>query len=392
MNKQYRRYVAKQMINSREAIAQRWLESLKTIVHEDTNNIFPTDQYLDHVPAMLGEIATIFQDDDTELALCNSLITQKALELGSLRHEQDATVSQLLREYDLLAQHLEDFLLKVTSSYPGKLDAIDMMHASSTIHAIVRRVLQDTVNAFVSSYVETINVQTEKLRHYNNFVGHEIRTPLQTALLNIELMLDAGDQPQNTSEGLDDVQDAINQVISIINNVELLVNPDKSEKVDTPATQRINVVDLVNDIATQFRQSLTDQEIRLEIADDLGEISTDTGKLRLILTNLFSNAVKYSDPDRANSYIRIKRHNMDDHWVSMVIEDNGIGISSELLPKVTDLNVRAYNSQRQAKAIDGHGIGLYLVGEAVVFLRGEMSIDSIESEGTSVTISLPQHL
>jgi len=71
-------------------------------------------------------------------------------------------------------------------------------------------------------------------------------------------------------------------------------------------------------------------------------------------------------------------------------EDNGIGIPSRLLAKVTQLNVRAYNAQRHRDPVEGHGIGLYLVNEAVKFLDGEMTIESTEMLGTKVTITLPQ--
>jgi len=367
-----------------------WLDSLKAIVLEDTKDIFPTEQYLDHIPLMICEIGKIIQADKTELALFNSLITRKALELGNLRHKQNATVSQLLREYDILAQHLESFVIEVTDNYTGTLKNADMMHASNTVHSIVRRILQDTVDSFVSKYVATIEEQTEKLLHFNNFIGHEIRTPLQTALLNVELIIDDTKNTPTIHEALGDVKIALKQVITIMNNVETLVNPSDAIATDTPVTQKIGIAELVTDIADQLNQTLSDQNVQLVIPRDLGVVNTDAGKLRLILTNLLSNAIKYSAPDKKNSYVRLSRADADNGLVEISVEDNGIGISSELLSKVTELKVRAYESQQGEKTVEGHGIGLYLVHEAVKFLNGEMSIKSTEMAGTKVTISLPQ--
>lgn len=389
MNTRYREFIATKIQTCSNSLAHRWLESLKSIVLEDTNDIFPTEQYLDHIPAMICEIGKIVKDDDLELALVNSLITRKALELGDLRHEQNATVSQLLREYDLLAQHLESFLIEVSGDYEGALEVADMMYASNTIHSVVRRILQDTVDSFVSRYVETIEEQTEKLLHYNNFIGHEIRTPLQTALLNVELMLDDVDETATIGEALNDVKTAVEQVVTIINNVESLVKPVDIVASDTPVTQTVGIADLVTDIADQLRQSMSDQNVRLEIPDDLGVLTTDTGKLRLILTNLLSNAIKYSAPERKDSFVRISSIVAADGQMRIMIEDNGIGISSELLSKVTELKVRAYEDQQREKYIEGHGIGLFLVEEAVKFLDGDMSIESTEMVGTKVSITLP---
>jgi len=222
-------------------LARRWLESLKSIVLEDARDIFPTEQYLDHIPSMIIEIGKIISEQDTDLAQINSLITQKALELGSLRHEQNATVNQLLREYDLLAQHLEAYVCEISKDYKYTLHAEDMMHTCNSIHSVVRRILQDTVDSFVSKYVSTIEEQTEKLLHFNRFIGHEIRTPLQSALLNVDLILDDNRYAPDDTEALQDVKSAVEQVVTIMNNVETLVEPADLSVIDDPARQTIGI-------------------------------------------------------------------------------------------------------------------------------------------------------
>lgn len=391
VNTAYREFVASRITQHSNSLARRWLESLKSIVLEDTNDIFPTEQYLDHIPSMIIEIGKIISDQDTDLALINSLITRKALELGSLRHEQNATVNQLLREYDLLAQHLENYVAEVSEDYQGQLHPDDMMHTCNSIHAVVRRVLQDTVDSFVSKYVSTIEEQTEKLLHFNHFIGHEIRTPLQSAMLNVDLILDDNKYNPDDTEALRDVKSAVEQVVTIMNNVESLVNPAALSVVDDPVRQAIGLAELATDITDQLQQSIADQDVRMIMDDDLGVLTTDTGKLRLILSNLLSNAIKYSNPDRPDSYVRLSRRNMGDQQVRLVIQDNGIGISTGLLSKVTELNVRAYGDSKHQPPVEGHGIGLFLVDEAVKFLDGEMSLESTEGIGTTVNIDLPDN-
>lgn len=391
MNTTYREFVACEIIKNSENLAQQWLESLKSIVLEDTKDIFPTEQYLDHIPSMIVEIGKIVKEQDTDLALINSLITRKALELGSLRHEQNATVNQLLREYDLLAQHLETHVTEVTAGYQGSLHPSDMMHTCNSIHAVVRRVLQDTVDSFVSKYVSTIEDQTEKLLHFNHFIGHEIRTPLQSAMLNIDLILDDNNYGADDIEALEDVKSAVEQVVTIMNNVESLVDPAALTVVDTPVRQTIGIAELATDISDQLQQSMADQNVEMLMDDDLGILTTDTGKLRLILSNLLSNAIKYSDPNRPDSYVRLSRKDIGDQRVRLIIEDNGIGISSELLSKVTELKVRAYEDRKHQPSVEGHGIGLFLVDEAVKFLEGEMTLESTAGIGTTIRIDLPDH-
>jgi len=341
VNTTYREFVASRIAQHSDMLARRWLESLKSIVMEDTRDIFPTEQYLDHIPSMIVEIGKIISEQDIDLAQINSLITRKALELGSLRHEQNATVNQLLREYDLLAQHLEAYVCEITRDYEKPLHAEDMMHTSNSIHSVVRRILQDTVDSFVSKYVSTIEEQTEKLLHFNRFIGHEIRTPLQSALLNVDLILDDNSYSPDDTEALQDVKSAVEQVVTIMNNVETLVEPAALSVVDDPARQTIGIAELATDIINQLQQSISDQEVQM--------------------------------------------------IMRLVVEDNGIGISEESLSNVTELKVRAYEEEEHQPPVEGHGIGLFLVDEAVKFLDGEMSLESKEGVGTIVNIDLPDN-
>ncbi len=392
LNSPYREFLANEIQNNSEVLAQHWLDSLKKIVLEDSRDIFPTEEYLDHIPTMINEIGKIVSSQDVDLALFNSLISRKAIELGNLRHQQNATVNQLLREYDLLAHHLECFLAEVSNNYSLPLEPAEMMLASNTIHAIVRRILQDTADSFVSRFVETIDEQTEKLLHYNNFIGHEIRTPLQTALLNVELMIEEkADSGEESKDELTDVKAAVQQVIMIINNVDSLVNPTKPATMETPVTQEVGVAELVSDIGYQLRHTLTEKNVRLDIAAELGVVTTDTGKLRLILSNLLSNSVKYSDPNKPDSFVRVVREDNSGGRASISVADNGIGISAQLLPKVKKLKVRAYDAHGAEEPVDGHGIGLFLADEAAQFLNGHLSIESTQNEGTTVTIDIPEH-
>jgi len=181
----------------------------------------------------------------------------------------------------------------------------------------------------------------------------------------------------------------VEQVVAIMNNIESLVNPAALSVIDDPVRQSVGIAELATDIIDQLQQSITDQELHMIVDTDLGLITTDTGKLRLILSNLLSNAIKYSDPDRPNSYVRLSRKDIDDQRVRIIIEDNGIGISTDLLSKVTDLKVRAHEDSEHEPPIEGHGIGLFLVDEAVKSLDGEMSLESTEGVGTTINIDLP---
>ena len=69
--------------------------------------------------------------------------------------------------------------------------------------------------------------------------------------------------------------------------------------------------------------------------------------------------------------------------ITLVLEDNGIGISSQHLPRIFEMFYRATESSK------GSGLGLYIVQEAVSRLQGTITVSSVEREGTRFTITLP---
>src|SRR5262245_25109195 len=91
---------------ARDALAARWLQRLTAILPVGPNEVFPSTHLLDHIPGLIGEIAAYLRAPAEEEIAANTSVMQKARELGILRHRQQASVHQLLREYEILAEIL----------------------------------------------------------------------------------------------------------------------------------------------------------------------------------------------------------------------------------------------------------------------------------------------
>ncbi len=109
---------------------------------------------------------------------------------------------------------------------------------------------------------------------------------------------------------------------------------------------------------------------------------TDRTRLRFILNNLVSNAIKYQDLSKETNEVKIIGKVSKDH-LDLIVSDNGIGIEKETLPKIFDIYYRASDKST------GSGIGLYIVSEAVDFLGGEIDVHSVPNQGTNFTIKIP---
>src|SRR6185503_8430348 len=111
----YATVVSQRVHAERLVLAGRWLEQLKPLLTVEVNEVFPTDQLLDHIPVLIAEIAAYLRAHAEEEIAANAAVIDKARELGALRHKQKASVHQLLREYEILGAILETFLVDETA-------------------------------------------------------------------------------------------------------------------------------------------------------------------------------------------------------------------------------------------------------------------------------------
>src|SRR5690349_23419297 len=99
-------------------------------------------------------------------------------------------------------------------------------------------------------------------------------------------------------------------------------------------------------------------------------------KLYLILLNIVSNAIKYYDPGKERSFVRMHVRRGSEQAI-IEIEDNGIGIPQELQQRVFDMFYRATESS------EGSGLGLFIVKETIEKLGGTIELSSVPGAGTT---------
>ncbi|HYC83914.1 MAG TPA: ATP-binding protein [Chryseosolibacter sp.] len=112
---------------------------------------------------------------------------------------------------------------------------------------------------------------------------------------------------------------------------------------------------------------------------------SDTIRVKTIVTNILSNAIKYSDPKKSEPFIRISVL-LNEEFCQLRIVDNGIGIDSKFQDKIFDLFFRA-TTQSQ-----GTGIGLFIVKDTIQKLRGTIDVKSTLGEGTVFDIRIPNQI
>jgi hypothetical protein len=93
-----------------QLLASRWLDELKRVVPVADRDIFPGDQVLGQIPALIKELAGFLKSPADEAIAANAVVTARATELGHLRHAQHASVHQVVREYRALRTAVAEFI------------------------------------------------------------------------------------------------------------------------------------------------------------------------------------------------------------------------------------------------------------------------------------------
>jgi len=126
-------------------------------------------------------------------------------------------------------------------------------------------------------------------------------------------------------------------------------------------------------------------KILLQMDDDGVEWYSDQMRVKTVITNIFSNAIKYQDLQKQNPFIKIATH-VGNEFCDIRIEDNGIGIDPEYKEKIFDLFFRATDQSQ------GTGLGLFIVKDTIERLKGSIEVRSKKGEGTTFLIRIPNQL
>jgi signal transduction histidine kinase len=119
------------------------------------------------------------------------------------------------------------------------------------------------------------------------------------------------------------------------------------------------------------------------------ELVVDRARLELILTNLISNGIKYSDPQKTEKWVHVETcAAVDPATVCLVVRDNGIGIPAVSLRAIFGRFVRAHASRDEELRVRGSGLGLAIASNAAAAIGAELRVESTPGEGTAFFIDL----
>ena len=197
--------IAERMAADHALLAARWFSRLHDLLPVDANDVFPSDSLLDHIPSLIVDVSGYLKAPEQQAIAANTLVVDKARELGKLRHEQRASLHQVLREYQLLGGILMRFVEDEANRVAVTPTPSECVAVVARLHHAVAVLLQETVETFVGLYTHTITEQAERLRQFTRMATHEWRQPLAPIATAVSLLRLPGldDRAAHQHGGLD---------------------------------------------------------------------------------------------------------------------------------------------------------------------------------------------
>lgn len=219
----------------------------------------------------------------------------------------------------------------------------------------------------------------EELDRFVYSTSHDLRAPLASVLGLISL--------GSKTDKMEDIRRYLAMMEQRVNSLDHFIKDITDYSRNNRLHVNISKVKLYS-LAYEVWESLRFTRgaevitFKINIPKDL-EVETDPSRLRTILSNLISNAIRYHDHRKENKFIQLSCHQMDESF-SLHIEDNGQGIEPEYQKRIFDMFFRANENSQ------GSGLGLYIVKETIAKLSGTIQLQSVPSVGSTFTVHLPR--
>ena len=217
----------------------------------------------------------------------------------------------------------------------------------------------------------------ELLDYYGMWV-HQIKTPiaaLDILLQNTEQMLYQLDEKEMMLEAIS-VSDMKMELFKIEQYVEMALNYLRVEDISSDLVFKKNELDdMVRQVIRKYAKIFISKKIKIDFKPTKACIVTDEKWFIFVLEQIISNALKYTKKGQISIYMKEK---------ALVIEDTGIGIPAEDLPRIFEKGFTGYNGRENKKST---GIGLYLCKNIMDKLQWNITVDSEVGSGTKIYLT-----
>lgn len=374
--------LASRLRGSKRELIEHWLNRISERVNLDPNRVFPTEDLLNHVPILVEGIAEYLENPAAEVSTDIPLVA-KAMELGALRHAQGFDAYEILKEYEILGGILFTYLARAADEIEEPCEKGQLLVCGHRLFRAISIIQQTTTVHYLQLADRKVAQREDHLRAFNRTISHEIKNDIGTIQGAAELLVTMPDMPaEKVMEFSKMILKRSRAMRDTVNN--LMAISRLSENV----RQHRNVLlpEAIKEACRQVREAAQAADIEIRQSSDIPAIEVNAAVVELCLTNYISNAMKYSDPERAHSVVEITGAlDTDAGEVVIRVCDNGLGVPVEKRERLFERFYRAHETITRA---EGTGLGLSIVRETVEAVGGRAWAE-IQEVGSVFCFSLP---
>lgn len=379
--------LARELRAARDELTGRWLERIAARVSLDRNEIFPSEDLLDHVPLLIDGIAG-YLEDPAEVITADMPVLAKAIELGELRHRQGFSAYEILKEYEILGGVLFAFLSRIVEEINEPCTRSDLLACSHRLFRALSFIQQVTTTHYLGLSDELVREREDRLRGFNRTLSHEMKNRIGS-LLGAAAML--REKPvQRDAEQLERfVEMVVSNAGGMHKVVEDLLTLSRTHG-ELRRQRNVLLPEAVTEVVRQLREMAASRRVAVRISPPLPPEEVNAGVVELCLSNYVSNAIKYADPTQPTNWVEVSGRVGHSEWgreLVIAVRDNGLGVPPEERNRLFERFFRS--DQVVTRGIEGTGLGLSIVREIVHSVGGRAWAEFEEERGSTFLIALP---
>lgn len=358
---------------AKERILNRWEALCREALPKADRLSEP--QLRDDAPEVLEYVANALESDKPKHT--DALVEVTAAH-GIVRFEQNFNLGELLLEFNMLRATTID---EVVNSLGRAPDVLEQIALNSAMDVMARRSIQ----AFVDFQSRELQAATEAQSKYLSFLSHDLRGGLNGVFLMIEVLRrELASEPRlsGTVQDLDVMRRALMETVGTMDRFLHAERFRKGKVALRPG--RIQLKPLLEDLTAHFSYQAKDKGLtmRVEAPDDC-VLTSDHELLTMILQNLVSNAIKYSE----RGTVTVAAVSTGDGGCEVTVSDQGPGIPADRLSEIF-----APFTRGDTHGKPGVGLGLSIARQAAEYLGATLQAQSQRGQGSTFRVKLPREL
>ncbi len=385
------------LVEKTETILVQWVEAVRQDKQIESADELPRPAIENHLSHVLSAMATVLShSQESEIGP----IVEASLYHGVLRAEQGFDPAEVAREYRLLRQVI--FSVLEANLLAGTV--AEGIRAVRLIDIVIDEAIAVCFKSYVEERLQELKQLQNQLTYTNqeltrllranqdnlSVLAHELKTPLNSIIGYSELFLrDQQRKPEvkDNLPKLDHIERVLRngrQLLRLINDTLELSRADNGKmQLNLMLTDVPSLINSVIEVLEPLAHS-KELEMLVDCSNAPEKVLTDSLRVQQIVTNLVSNAIRYTEVGK----IQLTCQKFGDNQWAIAVSDTGRGIAPEDQARVFEPFFRVGSSE-QSYLPDSTGLGLAIVSRLVKLLQGKIELVSQVGIGSTFTVIFP---